>query len=307
MHGFALRSLVAVVALVAILPAATASEEAPPTMAGVLAGSASEDWRTPDPENILYLELPSGRVVLELAPQFAPRHAANILALVRQGYFDGLSIVRVQDNYVVQWGDPDADDPDAAKPTEGAQRALAAELDRPAEDLPFTALPDGDVYAPEVGFSGGFPVGRDPATGRAWLAHCYGALGVARGNSPDSGSGAGLYVVIGHAPRHLDRNITVVGRVLAGIETLSTLPRGTGELGFYERREEHVPIETMRVAADLPEADRTALEVFRTDTPAFERLIEARRSRHEEWFLDPVGRIELCNVPVPVREAAPRE
>jgi peptidylprolyl isomerase len=107
--------------------------------------------------------------------------------------------------------------------------------------------------------------------------------------------------VIGHAPRHLERNITLAGRVLQGVEHLSSLPRGTGTLGFYEQPGQYVPITAMKVAADVPEAQRTPIEVFRTDTAAFEKLMAARRNRHEEWFLNPVGHVELCNVPIPVR------
>lgn len=301
---FSALALVLGLPLVPTLAAQTPQPPAGPTLAQVLAESTPADWRRPDPENVLYLELPAGRVVLELAPQFAPRHAENVRKLVREGYFDGLSVLRAQDNYVVQWGDPAAEAGDAAKarPITTAKAALAAEFDRPAQGLPFTVLPDGDVYAPQAGFSEGFHAARDPASGRAWLAHCYGALGVSRDNTADSGSGAGLYVVIGHSPRHLDRNITLAGRVLLGMERLSTLPRGGGPLGFYEKPEQYLPIVAMKVAADLPAAERTALEVFRTDTPAFARLIEARRNRREPWFLDPVGHVELCNVPIPVRE-----
>lgn len=275
-----------------------------PTLSQVVAESTAADWRQPDPHNTLYLNLPGGRVIIELAPDFAPQHAENIRRLVHEGYFNGLAVLRSQDNYVVQWGDPAADDPALSRPYGTARASLPAEFDRPAEGLAFTPLADGDVYAPQVGFSNGFPAARDPATGRAWLAHCYGALGVSRGNTADSGSGAGLYVVIGHAPRHLDRNITLAGRVLSGIEHLSTLPRGTGPLGFYTDPAQHVEI-TLTLAADLAEAERVALEVFRTDTPAFGQLMEARRNRREDWFLDPVGRVELCNVPIPVRERTP--
>ncbi len=185
------------------------------------------------------------------------------------------------------------------------QRAegLHAELDRPSEGLPFTPLPDGDVYAPQVGFSDGLPVARDPRSHRAWLTHCYAMVGAGRGNGEDSGNGAELYVVIGHSPRHLDRNVTLLGRVVQGMELLSTLPRGSGPLGFYTDPKQDVPLRSVRVAADLPPAERVPLEVLRTDTPTFAKLVEARRNRREEWFLDPVGRIELCNVPLPVRPA----
>ncbi|MBV8307966.1 MAG: peptidylprolyl isomerase, partial [Gammaproteobacteria bacterium] len=143
----------------------------PPTAAEVLASSTAADWRALDPQNTLYLELASGRVVIELAPQFAPNHVANVLALSRGRYFDGLAIVRAQDNYVVQWGDPDD-----RRPVAPAERRVPAEFERSARGLAFTPLPDPDTYAPLVGFSGGFPVAEDPRLGRAWLVHCYGMV-----------------------------------------------------------------------------------------------------------------------------------
>ncbi len=294
-----------------ILLAATANASEPtassgPTLAGVLEASQAADWRRPDPENLLQLELPGGSVLIELAPDFAPRHVANIRTLVRQGYFDGLGVVRSQDNYVAQWGDPAADQPEQARSLGEAAARLAAEFERSIEGAPaFTPLPDGDVYAPEVGFSLGFPAARDAARGMTWLAHCYGMVGVSRDNDPDSGSGAGLYAVTGHAPRHLDRNITLVGRVLRGMEHLSALPRGSGPLGFYQGEERGPVIARVRLAADLAEPERPAVEVFRTDTAAFAQLVEARRFRREAWFHHPTGRVELCNVPLPVREARP--
>jgi peptidylprolyl isomerase len=279
-------------------PAAAAPPAAPGrTLAEILAASLPSDWRPLDPENTLYLELATGRVVIELAPAFAPQHAANVKALAREGYFDGLEIVRSQDNYVVQWGDADG-----KREIKNAKRQLPGEFTRSlGGELAFARLSDGDVYAPEVGFSGGFPAARDANAGRAWLVHCYGMLGAGRGNDADSGGGAELYVVIGHAPRHLDRNVTLLGRVVKGMELLSSLPRGRGPLGFYEKAEERVPVRSLRVAADLPEKERTNLEVIRTDTETFAALIESRRNRREEWFKQPSGRVELCNVPIVAR------
>lgn len=292
-----------------MMAAALATEQAgaaPPapaarTMSEILAASAPSDWRAVDPENTLYLELAAGRVVIELAPAFAPRHVANVKALARAAYYDGIGIVRVQDNYVVQWGDPEG-----ARPVKGASRSLPAEFTVPLSPaLPFTRLPDADGYAPEVGFANGLPAARNPGAGRAWLAHCYGMLGAGRDVDPDSGGGTELYVVIGHAPRQLDRNVTLFGRVLAGMELLASLPRGTGPMGFYEHPQQRVPVRSIRVAADVPAAGRTRLEVLRTDTPLFTELVEARRNRGEDWYKVPAGYIDLCNVPLPVRRAAP--
>ena len=221
----------------------------PRTMADVIAASKSSDWRTLDALNTLYLELPAGRVVIELAADSAPRHVANIKALAHQHYFDGLAIVRAQDNFVVQWSDPDN-----TRSVGNAQKTLPAEFSRTAKELPFTVLPDPDTYAPEVGFTNGFPAAREPRTHLAWLVHCYGMVGAGRDNDVDSGGGTELYVVIGQAPRQLDRNVALVGRVVAGMEQLSTLKRGTGTLGFYEKPEERTAIHSLRLAADVPEA-----------------------------------------------------
>ena len=272
-----------------------------PTMAEVLAASHPSDWRPLDPDNTLYVELPGGRVVIELNPRFAPLHVANIKALARARYFDALSIIRVQDDYVVQWGDPDN-----RHPTPAAAAKIEPEFDAALPvHMPFTALPDGDVYAPEVGFSDGFPVAVSRSLHRTWLAHCYGMVGVGRDLDVRSGSGAELYVVIGHAPRHLDRNVALVGRVVKGMELLSALPRGSAELGFYAKTQTPLPLKSVRVAADVPPAQRSNLEVIRTDSAAFAALVESRRNRPEEFFKLPAGRIDLCNVPIAVRERPP--
>lgn len=273
-----------------------------PTMQQVLDASRSTDWRSPDPDNTLYMELPGGRVVIELAKDFAPLHAANIRTLVQQEYFDGLAVLRVADNFVTQWGDPNAENEKQARSLGKASASLAPEFSRSAKGLAFTPLPDGDVYAPEVGFSNGFPAARDPKTGQAWLTHCYGMVGAGRGNEAESGSGAELYVVIGHAPRQLDRNIATVGRVIQGIELLAALPRGTGAAGFYETNQEKLPIKSVRLAADVAQKDRSHLQILRTDTATFTALVESRRNRADDWYLTPAGKIDLCNVPIPVRE-----
>ncbi len=272
------------------------------TMQEVLDATTAADWRRPDPARTLYLDLPAGRVILELAPAFAPRTVENLLTLVRSGWFDGLSINRVHDNFVVQWGDPDATKPQG----QAAARIVPEFTRRWSDDLAVTLLPDPDGFAAQVGFVDGLPVAGDRARGEIWPAHCYGALGVGRDIALDSGNGSELYVVIGHAPRQLERNITVVGRVLRGMELLAALPRGTGPLGFYERPEQRVPIRALRLAADLPANERDAIEVLRTDTAAFDDLIEARRNRRDDFYRVPAGHIDLCSVPLPTRAVPER-
>lgn len=287
--------------------AAEPAKAKPTTMADVIAASKPADWRPLDPDNTLYLDLAAGRVVMELAPAFAPLHAANIKTMVREHYFDGLAILRVQDNFVTQWGDPDSDKPEKARALGKAAKTVAAEFERASGgDWPFafTPLADGDVYAPEVGFVNGMPAARDTKAGKAWLAHCYGMVGAGRDVGEETGSGAELYVVIGQAPRQLDRNIAVVGRVVQGMELLASLPRGTGPLGFYEKPEQRLPIKSVRLAADVATEERTNLEVMRTETPTFAALVESRRNRRDDWYKVPAGKIELCNAPIPVRPIA---
>lgn len=278
-----------------------------PTMQQVLDASKASDWRPLDADNTLYMELPGGRVVIELAKDFAPLHAANIRTLVQQKYFDGLAVLRVVDNFVTQWGDPNAEDETKVRSLGKAKASLAPEFSRAAKGLAFTSLPDGDVYAPEVGFSNGFPAARDTKSGQAWLAHCYGMVGAGRGNEAESGSGAELYVVIGQAPRQLDLNIATVGRVVQGMELLAELPRGTGPGGFYEKDQEKLPIKSVRLASDIAQKDRSHLQILRTETPTFTALVESRRNRSDEWYLKPAGKIDLCNVPIPVREQKPEK
>lgn len=284
--------------------AAAQTPAAPPrTMQAILDASAASDWRVLEADNTLVMQLPTGRVLIELAPQFAPAHVANIRAMAKNGYWSGTSVNRSQDNFVVQWGDP-AEDDDKRKPLgKGAKTKLPAEFERSAAKLPFHALPDRDGWAPEVGFSHGFPAARESATGAAWLAHCYGMVGAGRGNAADSSTGSELYVVTGQSPRQLDRNITTVGRVVQGMELLSVLPRGTGPLGFYERPEQRIPIASIKLASALPKAERPMIEVLRTDTPTFDALVEARRNRRDDFYKRPAGHIDVCNVPLPVREA----
>lgn len=145
-----------------------AKPAATPTPKELLAQSRSSEWRRPDPENLLVMKLPQGTVLIELASDFTPLHAANIRTLASEHYFDGLAIVRVQDTFVTQWGDPyDDDNADRSKMKSlgTAKKTLPPEFTRSLDPkLPWTPLPDGDLYAPQVGFSEGFPVARDPGS-----------------------------------------------------------------------------------------------------------------------------------------------
>jgi len=272
-----------------------------PSAGDIVKLSKPSDWRPLDPNNTLYMELPSGRVVIELAPDFAPQGAANIKTLVKEGYFDGLAMLRSQDNYVAQWGDPNAET--TPKSLGSAKAKVPGEFTVPmANDKHFVRQQDADGYAPQIGHSNGFPVGRDPKAKTTWLAHCYGMVGVGRDNDTDSGSGAELYAVTGNAPRHLDRNITVVGRVVSGMPLLTGLPRGGEAMGFYGASEARMPIKSVRLEADVPEAERSHLEVMRSEAPIYKDVVDAARNRGGPWNKFTPHYVELCNAPIPVRE-----
>lgn len=286
------------------LAAAEQSKAEPPKYRSaqeIIDAAPAEAWRTLDPANTLYLELESGRAIIELAPQFAPEHVANIRILAREHFWDGLSIYRSQDNFVVQFGDPDADDPSKARSLGTAKKKLPAEFHRSSAGLKFDRLSDPDGWAPQVGFVDGFPAARDSKDGKTWLAHCYGTLGAGRNNEADSSIGAELYVVDGQSPRQLDDNITVVGRVVQGMELLSVIPRGPAPMGFYEKPELRTTIKAIKLASELPEAERVPLQLLRTDSQAFIDATEARRNRRDDFYKRPAGHIDLCNVPLPVR------
>jgi peptidylprolyl isomerase len=273
------------------------------SMSEILAASPATDWEALDPARTLYMDIGNNRrIIIYLAPFAAPNTVGNIQILAHANYWNGLAIVRMQDNYVVQWGDPNGDTPQA-KPAGSVKPKLDAEFDQPILKSGgfFFSLKTRDAYADSVGFWDGFAAARDLAEKRQWLAHCYGAVGVGRGDTADSGNGQELYVVNGHSPRHLDRNVTVVGKVISGMEHLTSLPRGTGPLGFYEKPEQRTGIASIRLASDVPEPERVTYERLDTHSATFIALLKNRRTRKDAWFLHSPNAIDLCNTPLPYR------
>jgi peptidylprolyl isomerase len=298
-HGARMKLRISVAVLALQPAAAQAQAPAPPGPSDILAAAPAGDWQAIEPANLLLLEFAGGRrVVVQLANAFAPGHVANIQALVRAGWFPRhAAIVRVQENYVVQWGGPTAKAP---LPDE-VEASPPGSYERPGPPVGFVPLPFPDAYGARVGHALGWAVATD---GKAhWLPHCPGMVGAGRDMPPDTGSGAELYAVIGHGPRHLDRNIAVVGRVLEGMEALSALPRGTGTLGFYEDPAQRVPLLSARLGTDLPPADLPRFQVLRSDSASMARWVEARANRRDAFFLRPAGAADICNLLPPVRRA----
>ena len=302
------------------------AEAAPhPSPNEIVEQAADEDWVPIKAEDLLVMELaPDAEgeprlVTIQLMPApFSQGWVENIRLLSRSEYYDGLAVIRVQDNYVTQWGDP-ADEQAAAKPLpeglkvmEESEYVDSVHAAEPDEGTIVLWHPKPDIidnYADSATFDKGWPIGIEIAEGtrvlRSWPVHCYGMVGVARGMSPNTGDGSSLYTVIGHAPRHLDRNIALVGRVIEGMEHLSSLPRGKGPLGFYtdEEAEKRTEIVSARVASDLPEMERPLFEYLSTESETFAKYAEARANRRDPFFIHPAGGADICNIPVPVRPA----
>ena len=327
---------VTALALLALTTPALAADPAPvPAPSEIVAAAPKADWMAIPASDLLVMDLTPDskakprRVVIQLMPPpFSQGWIGNIRKLAAAHWWDGLSINRVQDNYVVQWGDADGEKGTKARAlpvglaaaSESAyivetrsSPSLAAKATSEIAHLEHlqaeaaagpanheNQIARRDPYAETVSNWRGWPLAFGGEA--AWPVHCYGMVGVGRNLSPDTGSGAELYTVIGHAPRHLDRNIALVGRVIEGIEHLSSLPRGTGALGFYETAEERTPILSIRLQSEM-ETDKPlpAYEYLSTESATFARYADARANRRDPFFIVPAGGADICNIPVPVR------
>jgi len=307
----------ALVGLSAAAPAPAPSPALAPVE--IVAAAPAADWAPISPADLLVMDLApdakgaARRVVIQLLPApFSQGWIGNIRKLAAAKWWDGTSVNRVQDGYVVQWGDPDGEDKAKAKPLPGGllQNPQGAYTTAAVTPAPIRDPKYGWVNAMEDAYGlgqfwSGWPIGREGilpmGEDRNWPLHCYGAVGVGRDYPPDTGSGAELYAVIGHAPRQLDRNIAVVGRVIEGMEHLSSLPRGTGDIGFYKTAAERVPITAIRNGSDVPGLPR--YEYLSTESASFARYADARANRRDAFYIRPAGGADICNVPVPVRRA----
>ena len=304
----------------------------------IVAAAPAADWVVIAPDDLLVMALApdtagrARRIVIQLMPApFSQGWIDNIRTLATAHWWDGTSVNRVQDNYVAQWGDATEQKPlppglrtmpesayaigfnslgKAAREKLMADHLeieadlMEASIDDPAPSAQTPPSWNGrDGYAAFTGFVDGWPIAQAGGSRQLWPVHCYGMVGVGRNLSPDTGSGAELYTVIGHAPRHLDRNIALVGRVIAGIEHLSSLPRGSEALGFYATPAERTPIVSIRLASTLPVGEQPRFEYLSTESMAFARYADARANRRDPFFNVPAGGADICNIPVPIRPA----
>lgn len=260
-------------------------------------------WRQVDQQNLVFMELGEGQVVFELNPAFAPKTVAQFRKLVADDFYRGLSFYRVIDGFVAQGGDEsDVDQPNdlPALPPE-FERKFTQESD---EELPWTSVQKNDLFAAETGFIDGFAAARE--RDQVWLTHCPGVLAMARGEAADSGS-TDFYIVIGQAPRYLDRNLTIFGRVIDGMNVVQKINRGrTRDNGIISNDLQRSRISSMKLAAHMGEGEGAEFYVMDTGGEAFEDLLDARRNRQADFFHHkPPQVLDVCQVPVSARREKP--
>lgn len=285
---------------------------APARAAAPGADSAADpaNWRDVAPDNLVLIGTRYGRIAIELEPDFAPKAVDRFRALARAHFYDGLSFYRVIDGFVAQGGigEGTAATKDHPKRATDLKKwpPLKAEFDRPIAAISgiYTPLGSPDLFAPAVGHVKGFPVGRDPKEKRTWIIHCPGTVAFARDNGPNTAT-TEFYIVIGEAPRRLDRNLTAFGRVIAGMRYVQKLHRGDPgiEAGVIQDVSKRDKIFSVRLAADLPAATRPHYQVMRTDSAAFAKWKRDRINPAPGFYVRQPPRIlDICLAPVPVRQ-----
>lgn len=261
------------------------------------------DWVEIPASDLLVMDLAGGkRVVIQLAPIFAPVHVANIRTMARSGYWAKATIYRVVDNWVTQWGlGEDEDEGDTVTPLpKGAVARPPEEYERGAAGLTLMPMGSPDPYSAMAAYADGWPIAMQVG-GTVNPTYCYGTVGVARDAAPDTGNGSELFAVIGSTARRLDRNYALVGRVVDGMENLSALPRGTAEMGVYGKEQVPTPILGVHIAEDMPAARRPRFQYLRTGSPAFADYVQLASHRADYGVASPGA--ALCAVPVPVRKS----
>jgi peptidylprolyl isomerase len=288
-----MRGMISAVLFACGVSGAVLAQTAPSLPSDPTAG----DWKPIPDDELMVMNLAGGKtVVIRLAARLAPAHIANIRALALAHWWDGTSVYRVQENFVVQWGDATEE----KKLPAGVVESPVAEFDIGAFGAA-QILSQHDAYSTASGFTAdGWPVATNGAV--AWLAHCYGSVSVARDTLPNTGSGSELFTPIGGA-RRLDRNYTVVGRIIQGMEYLSALPRSDAPLGVYASAGERTGIVSARLASDMPVGERPKFEYRSTDNERFAAMIKLRENPATGVSL---GGVDVCDVPLAVRRVTGR-
>lgn len=266
------------------------AKDPPPNPAQLILDAPAEAWRAVDPENLLIVDLPAGPLYIEMRPDIAPKHVEQIRTLVRQKYYDGLTFHRVIEGFVAQGGDPAGDG------TGGSDLPdIPAEFERDAKSVANFTVIGRDRQAARVGLIDGVPAAAEPESLRSlladrtadvWGAHCPGVLSMARSTGVNSANSQ-FFLVIGDARQSLDKRYTVWGWIVDGILNARRIERG-------EPPKRPTPIVRMRIAADLPAADRPDILVMKSDSPAFLRYLKDAKLVDDTGFVK-----DLCDIKPP--------
>ncbi len=271
---------------------ASAAKDPPPSPVQKIVDAGDAEWRSIDPENLIVVDLPAGLLYIELRPDLAPKHVEQIRALVRRGFYDGLTFHRVIEGFVAQGGDPKGDG------TGGSDLPdLAAEFSRDVKEVANFTVIGRDRQAARVGLIDGVPAGAEPESLRAirgdrivrmWGAHCPGVMSMARATEPNSANSQ-FFLVIGDARHSLDQRYTVWGWIVDGMENARRIERG-------EPPKRPTPIVRMRIAADVPAAELPKIEVMRSDSAVLKTYLR------EANLVDDTGFVkDLCDITPPRR------
>ncbi|MGZ6014154.1 MAG: peptidylprolyl isomerase [Phenylobacterium sp.] len=286
---FLLAASIAAVALTATAaPKPKAPSVAAPAAPAKPTGPGPADWRTPDPNDVLVIDTNKGRIIVEMVPEVAPQHVAQVRALAHEGFYDGLRFFRVIDKFMDQTGDPQNNGQGgSSKPNIPAEFTF-----RRGADLPFTMAVDQTVA--EIGFTKSLPIESQSMALAAmtkdqkitaWSLYCQGVMGMARDDNPDSGNSQ--FFLMRYPYPSLERKYTAWGRVVSGLDVVRAIK--TGEP--VEQPQDYM--EHVRLLADLPEATRPKVRVIDPKGPWFKAEIDRARAAKGADFT-------ACDVDVPV-------
>ena len=257
---------------------------------------SAQSYRPLNQDNLWYLYLDTGMVVIELNDRFAPKTTARIRELSGAGFYNGKGFYRVIEGFVAQAG--------ANGNAQGVPALrLEANVKLTARD-PLQFVQQPDMFAPITGFWQGFAVGVGQDQRTSWLLHCPGVVGMSRSDDPDSAT-TDFYIVIGQAPRYLDNIMTVFGRVVWGMDKVQQILRAGPESGgVIAAGDPSTKIRWAAIGSSLPVDQRIDLMVERTEGEAFEQKLADRRARPQAFFfLKPPAVLDACQIPLAVKRS----
>jgi peptidylprolyl isomerase len=260
----------------------------------VVAQTASPEWRTIAPENLLIIDTAKGRILVELEPRMAPLSVERIRTLADQGFYDGLKFHRVISDFMAQTGDP-------LGTGEGGSELpdIDGEFQfRRGRDLGFVNVATGQAGL--LGFAGSMPVFTQPDAQMmvtadfktaAQALFCPGVLGMARNQDPHSANSQ-FFIMTG-SNESLNGLYAPFGRVLAGLDVVRALKPGAEAANG--RVEDPDLMTRARTAAALPERQRPVVRVRTTSSPAFTAMVEQVRTERGARFtvcdLQPIAEV----------------